>query len=174
MYKIKFPPKEKEIIQQTLGIRDSEPYEIVLAPETSLSEADKINIVFGFAELDNVKQKIQFFANTTPMVLTGKTYRGEVRVEIRDIDYIESYGNDITAYVDKKRVELPLKLYELSEQLEPFGFCRISKSMIVNIAKITSIQSGFNGKLTIELSNGTELEVNRSYKKSFRDYLKEN
>ncbi len=172
MYKVKFPPQEKQLILQSLGIRETEPYEIVLCPDTESSEEGKINLIFAISDLDSVREKIQFFRNVTPMVLEGETYRGKVRVQIREINYIESYGNDITAYTDHSRVEIPQKLYELAEQLEPFGFCRISKSQIVNVTKIDAINSGYNGKLTLHLENGQELEVNRSYKAAFREYLK--
>lgn len=173
MFKIKFPQKEKEIICQSLGIKEEEPYQIVLCDSADKTEEDKINIVFSLSNLELVKEKIQFFANSTPMYLIGETYRGQVRVQIKDINYIESFGNDVTAYTDKSKVELPNKLYELAEQLEPFGFFRINKSQIVNVTKIVAIASAFNGKLTIELENGTVLEVNRSYKAAFKEYLKE-
>ncbi|NCC55668.1 MAG: LytTR family transcriptional regulator, partial [Erysipelotrichia bacterium] len=47
-----------------------------------------------------------------------------------------------------------------------------SKSLIVNITKISAVKSAFNGKLTITLSDKKELEVNRSYVKAFKNYLK--
>ena len=173
MFKIKFPPKEKEIILQSLGIKEEEPYQIVLCDSSDECEEDKINIVFSIEHLDMVKEKISFFASPPPMYLIGETYRGQVRVQIKDINYIEAFGNDVTAYTDRSKVELPNKLYELSEQLEPFGFFRINKSQIVNVTKINAIQSAFNGKLSITLENDTTLEVNRSYKAAFREYLKE-
>ncbi len=173
MFKIKFPPKEKEIIKQTLGITEEEPYQIVLCDSPEDCEEDKINITFPIDHLDLVKEKIQFFAVANPVYLIGETYRGQVRVQTKDINYIESYGNDVTAYTNLSKVELPQKLYELSEQLEPFGFFRINKSQIVNVAKIVAVQSAFNGKLTITLENDTSLEVNRSYKAAFRQYLEE-
>ncbi|MBR2685501.1 MAG: LytTR family transcriptional regulator DNA-binding domain-containing protein [Erysipelotrichaceae bacterium] len=173
MFKIKFPAREKEIIMQTLGITEEEPYQIVLCDSPEDVEADKINITFSMEHLDLVKEKIQFFAMASPVYLVGETYRGQVRVQTKDINYIESYGNDVTAYTNLSKVELPNKLYELVEQLEPFGFFRINKSQIVNVAKIVAVRSAFNGKLTVTLENDTSLEVNRSYKAAFKKYLEE-
>ncbi len=102
----------------------------------------------------------------------GKTHRGEIKVLIKDIDYIESFGNEVIAYIEKQEVRLTARLYELMEELEPFGFFRISKSIIVNVTKIEAIKSAFNGKLTVMLANNKMLEVNRSYTKDFKQYLK--
>lgn len=172
VFKIKFPIMEKEIIKQTLGIEEGITYDIVLCHDFNDQEEDKINLVFKIENLEKVKDKIQFFQNTSPIYMYGKTHRGEVKIMIKDIDYIESFGNEIIAYLENREVRLTLRLYELLEQLDPFGFYRISKSLIVNITKISAVKSAFNGKLTITLSDKKELEVNRSYVKAFKNYLK--
>ena len=60
---------------------------------------------------------------------------------------------------------------QLEEDLFQAGFFRISKSVIVNVARIEAIASGFNGKLTLIMDNKKKIEVNRSYTKSFKEYL---
>jgi len=171
MFKIKFPVKEKQLIKQILNITESAEYDIVLCDEVEDSEPDKINIVFQISDVDKIKEKIQFFHNSSVMMLMGETYRGKVKIPVSEIRYIESFGNEITADVSKTKILLPDKLYELSERLEPFGFIRISKSVIVNITKIEAIRSTLNGKLLLTLDETTVLEVNRSYKKAFKEYL---
>lgn len=172
MFRIKFPQAEKEIIKQTLGIKETDEYDIVLCRDFTEQEEDKINLVFKIENLDKVKDKIHFFQNATPISMFGKTHRGEIKVLIKDIDFIESFGNEVIAYIEKQEVRLTARLYELMEELEPFGFFRISKSIIVNVTKIEAIKSAFNGKLTVMLANNKMLEVNRSYTKDFKQYLK--
>ncbi len=172
MFKIKFPTAEKEIIKQTLGINESETYDIVLCNALHDQEDDKINLMFKIENIDSVKNKISFFTNVSPIHLYGKTQRGEIKILISDIDYVESFGNDVYAYIKDKEVRLNIRLYELLEKLNTFGFFRISKSLIVNVTKITAIKSALNGKLMIILSNDQTLEVNRSYTKAFKDYLR--
>lgn len=172
MFKIKFPLQDKEIIKQTLGIMESDDYDIVLCHDIKDQETEKINIVFQLSNLDIIKEKIQFFKNVSPIYLYGKTTRGEVKIDINDIIYIESFGNEVIAYSDQKEINLSLRLYELIDKLCAFGFIRIGKSIIVNITKVIAVNSAINGKLTITLSNDRILEVNRSYKKAFKAYLK--
>lgn len=172
MFKVKFEEKNKLLVMQTLGIVEGDPYDIVLCESSDLMEEGKINLVFDLIHLHQIADQIQFLANVQKLTLTGKTVHGEVKVSIDEILYIESFGNDIYAYTSKATLELPMKLYQLSEELEPFGFIRIGKSCIVNIANVYAIKPHFNGKLSLTLTNQHVLEVNRTYVPVLKQYLK--
>ncbi len=171
MFKIKFDPAGKEKIKQTLKIDESPDYEIVICQSHSDSEPGKINLIFDLNQLEVVHQWFDRYKKSTGGVLSGKTSRGEVRVRFDQVFTIESYGNDVFAYTDKAEISLSSKLYQLEEELLQSGFFRISKSVIVNVARIEAIASGFNGKLTLLMDNKKRLEVNRSYTKAFKEYL---
>lgn len=171
MFKIKFDPAGKEKIKQTLKIEESPDYEIVLSRSIADSEEGKVNLVFDLNQLDLLHDWLERYKKTTGGILSGKTARGEVRVRFDQVFTIESYGNDVFAYTDKAEISLSAKLYQLEEELLQAGFFRISKSVIVNVARIEAIASGFNGKLTLIMDNKKKIEVNRSYTKSFKEYL---
>ena len=172
MFKIKFSPIDKEKIKQVLGIEEKEPYEIILCSSNEEVEADKINLVFQMNQLPEIATKIQFFTKVKKIYLDGKSKDGDVKIALEDITYIESFGNDIYAYVGSKSILLPTKLYQLSEELEPFGFVRVGKSIIVNVAQIYAVKPILNGKLLLTLNNDKILEVNRTYVHSFKAFLK--
>lgn len=171
MYKIKFPSTQKIAIMQVLGITESENYEVVLCESSAMMEEGKINIVFQIDKLDEVKSKLAFFTETKQMYLAGKSSRGDVRIPVSQIRFIESMGNDVYTFVNKQKIMLPSKLYQFEEELEPFGFVRISKSVLVNVTCIEAVATGFNGKLKLGLSDNYECEVNRSYTKQFKKFL---
>lgn len=172
MFKVKFEETKKALVMQALGIMEGDPYEFVLCQSASDMEEGKINLVFDLDQLPTIQHQIQFLKQVQKTKLTGKTQHGEVKVPIDDILYIESFGNDIYAYTCKETIELPNKLYQLVEQLEPFGFIRIGKSCIVNIACVYAIKPHFNGKLSLTLNNQQVLEVNRTYVPILKQYLK--
>ncbi|MDP2814128.1 MAG: LytTR family DNA-binding domain-containing protein [Erysipelotrichaceae bacterium] len=171
MFKIKFDPAGKEKIKQTLKIEESPDYEIVLCRYNADSEEGKVNLVFDLNQLDLLVDWLERYKKATGGILSGKTARGEVRVRFDQVFTIESYGNDVFAYTDKAEISLSAKLYQLEEELLQAGFFRISKSVIVNVARVEAIASGFNGKLTLIMDNKKKIEVNRSYTKSFKEYL---
>ncbi len=107
------------------------------------------------------------------LLLQGKTSLGNVRLFSDDVHVIESFGNLVLATIKGKEVRFDLKLFELEEQLSDYGFVRVSKSMIVNTRHIEAVSSSFNAKLRLHLSNGEFVDVNRSYLKTFKSYMKE-
>ena len=70
---------------------------------------------------------------------------------------------------ESQRIRQPL--YQLEEMLKPYNFVRIGKSFIVNMNKIRYIRTGFNAKLDLELTDGTHLEVSRSFVNAFKSAL---
>ena len=62
------------------------------------------------------------------------------------------------------------RLYELEKQLGK-QFMQISKSTLVNLSYLESIEAGFNGTLLLKLKNGCKDYVSRKYLPEFKKYL---
>ncbi|MCR4646041.1 MAG: LytTR family transcriptional regulator [Oscillospiraceae bacterium] len=63
------------------------------------------------------------------------------------------------------------RLYELEEILGP-EYMRISKSIIVNVRKIESVEAVFNGMMLLHMKNGSKEYVSRTYLPNLKAYLK--
>ena len=57
------------------------------------------------------------------------------------------------------------------EMLWNYGFVRVSKSDLINIYRIQQLKPDLNMKVYAYFDNGERICVNRSYKKSFEEYL---
>lgn len=88
------------------------------------------------------------------------------------IVYIEGYRKEAFLHTQTTTYKLTYRLYEIEELLEPYGFLRISKSIIVNIRMIDHIMPAFNACYTMELKNGIALECSRQYWKRCKQKLK--
>ena len=62
------------------------------------------------------------------------------------------------------------RLYELEQDLGP-EFMRISKSILVCIRKIDSVEAVFNGMLLLHMKNGSKEYVSRTYLPNMKSYL---
>ena len=60
--------------------------------------------------------------------------------------------------------------YELASQLGK-GFMQISKSTLVNLSYLDSIEPGFSGTMLLKLKNGNKDYVSRTYLPAFKKYL---
>lgn len=62
------------------------------------------------------------------------------------------------------------RLYELEHLLGP-DFMRVSKSNIVSIRKIRSVEAVFNGMMLLHMKNGSKEYVSRTYLPNMKSFL---
>ena len=92
-------------------------------------------------------------------------------IDRRDVLYIESVDKQCFLYTTDEMYETNLKLYELEEMLDPFGFFKNAKSQIINIAKIKSLCPDFGGRIEAEMENGEKVIISRQYAKQFKERI---
>ena len=95
--------------------------------------------------------------------LTGYMDDKIVKLTPKDIFYFESVDNKVFAYLSKGVYEVHKKLYEIEEEYFYTDFLRISKSAIVNVAKIAYIRPIFNGRFEAKMKNDEKIIISRQY-----------
>lgn len=95
-----------------------------------------------------------------------------IRVNAEDAVLLQA-DDDIVWLFDKeeKKYILDSSLEQLSEELDPEEFFRISRSQIVNMDYISQVHKYFNGRLKLEMSIPLEKEVIVT-RSNYRDFLK--
>lgn len=86
------------------------------------------------------------------------------------IYYIESVDKHTYVYTKDECYETKYRLYELDEILGDY-FVRCSKSMIVNLRKVSSVKSELGGRLETTLLNNEQIIISRSYVKEIKRRL---
>ncbi|MBQ9140693.1 MAG: LytTR family transcriptional regulator [Lachnospiraceae bacterium] len=113
----------------------------------------QVEMLKGFVEhLDDLQDGVVGSAE-------GKLFR----IRPGNILYLESVERKTFCYTTDKVYELELKLYELEEKYSAMDFMRISKSLIVNLQRISSLKPDFGGKILATLENGEKLYISRQY-----------
>ena len=95
--------------------------------------------------------------------LTGYVDEKIVMLSPQNIFYFESVDNKVFAYTDKGVYEVHKKLYEIEAEYSYTDFLRISKSTIVNVAKIAYLKPIFNGRFEAKLKNNETIIISRQY-----------
>lgn len=88
-----------------------------------------------------------------------------------NIHYFEANGQDVFCYTADKQYKVRERLYILQDITINKGFLRVSKSHVINVKKIKSIIPMFNSKFILEMENGNEVDVTRTYIQDFKDYI---
>ncbi len=84
-------------------------------------------------------------------------------LDVGKIIYMESIDRKTFVYTISDIYESPLRLYELEEQLEDYGFYRVSKSCILQLRNIQSLKADFDRRIRVTMENGEQLMVSRQY-----------
>lgn len=91
-------------------------------------------------------------------------------LKISDIYSIYAEGSKVFLQTEEQEFESKRKLYELEIQFAQ-DFARVSKSTLVNINKIASIQMGKIGSTELLLENEVSIHVSRKYLKELKRQL---
>ena len=95
--------------------------------------------------------------------MTGYIDDKIVKLSLKEIYYFEAVDNKVFSYTAKETYEVHKKLYEIEQAFEYTDFLRISKSVIVNVAKIAYVKPIFNGRFEAKLKNDEKVIVSRQY-----------
>lgn len=82
-------------------------------------------------------------------------------LEVSRVIYLESVDRRTYVYTSEEVYESSLKLYELEQQLEEYGFFRVSKSCVLQLRYIRSLKADINRRIRITLENGEQIMVSR-------------
>jgi two-component system, LytTR family, response regulator len=93
-------------------------------------------------------------------------------VSVREIDRIESDGNNVCVHTPRGAHQLRATLESLESRLDPAQFARVHRSHVVNIDEIAEIHPWFHGDYKLKMRDGTEIAWSRRYAAKRPDLLK--
>lgn len=127
-------------------------------------------IVYADKVTDEIQKMIDILsANETPITAL-QNEDNIVILQPDEIYMVRVENGDTIIFGEKQKFRSRKRLYELEQQLGR-QFMQISKSTLVNLAYMDSIEAGFNGTLLLKLKNGCKDYVSRTYLPQFKKYL---
>ena len=118
---------------------------------------------------DEITRIIDIFSNNDTPVTALQNEEEIVVLKPDEIFMVRIEGGDTVIYGEKQKYRSRKRLYELAEILGK-KFMQISKTTLVNLSGIDSIEPGFSGKMLLKLKNGNKDYVSRKYLHEFKRY----
>jgi two-component system LytT family response regulator len=81
-----------------------------------------------------------------------------------EVDWIEAAANYLQLHAGKNVHQVRATMASIEQRLDPRQFMRISRSAIVNLAKVRELQPWFHGEYRVILRDGAALTLSRTYK----------
>lgn len=120
---------------------------------------------------DEVREIIAF-VKARQGQLSGSIGEKQYEISVTDIFYVEAVDNRSFIYTEAKVYESKQKLYELEEILKEKHFLRVSKSIVLNLMKISSIKPSLNSRFIAVLNSGEQVVITRKYVPELKKALK--
>ena len=92
-------------------------------------------------------------------------------VSVSEILYIESVDKKTFLYTQGSVLSTDKRLYELEEMLDEKTFFRCSKSVIVNLDKITKLKPEVTRNILATLTNGEVIVISRRNVKALKELI---
>jgi two-component system LytT family response regulator len=89
-------------------------------------------------------------------------------VQVQDVIAFQADDKLVFARTPAGRFTLGVTLKELEERLDPEVFCRIHRQTIIQLKHAREIHALAGGHYLLRLSDGSEVEVGRSFSRDFR------
>jgi two-component system LytT family response regulator len=118
-------------------------------------------------ETDGDRPATPVSTSSTPAYATRLMVRTRDRIHFvrtEDIDWIEGKGNYVRVRSGEDSHLLRTSLTALLDELDPSGFVRIHRSIIVNLDRIREVQPWVGGDYVAILHDGRQLKVSRTYR----------
>lgn len=119
---------------------------------------------------DEITRIIDIFSNNDTPVTALQNEEEIVVLKPDEIFMVRIEGGDTVIYGEKQKYRSRKRLYELAEILGK-KFMQISKTTLINLSYVDSIEPGFSGTMLLKLKNGNKDYVSRKYLPDFKRYL---
>lgn len=119
------------------------------------------------SETERLERYISRFDERLTASENGSTYN----VQIDEILYIESVDKKTFLYTKGHVLQTEKRLYELEELLDEKTFFRCSKSVIVNLNKITRLKPEVTRNILATLTNGEVIVISRRNVKALKELI---
>lgn len=103
-----------------------------------------------------------------PIKIAIKTKGKILLIHPGEILAVEAEGNYVLLRRTADSYLLRESISTMAEKLQPYGFIRIHRSVLVNASSVEELQPGTNGEYVLRLAGGQEYMVSRTYKNNLK------
>ena len=127
-------------------------------------------VIYTDKMTDEIQRVLDSISTSEKPITALRNEEDIVILKPEEIYMVRIENGDTLIYGRSSKYRSRKRLYELFGQLGNH-FMQISKSTLINLAYIDSVEPGFGGALLLKLKNGLKDYVSRKYLPEFKKYL---
>lgn len=129
-------------------------------------------VIIRYRHLDERIGAIAAMVQGTEPKICASADGKQFLLQPEDIFYVESVDGGTFAYLKDQVCRVSAGLGELAACFAGRGFFRCSKSMVLNIYKISYLKNEPGNRIRATMENGEQVMISRKYAKQLRQTLK--
>ena len=145
-------------------------HEMKVRVDISPEYKEPVAVIHTDRVTEDIRRIIDLLGTSDTPVTALQNEEDIVVLKPGDIYMVRVEEGDTMIYGAKQKYRSRKRLYELAEQLGK-QFMQISKTTLINLSYMDSIEPGFSGTLQLKLKNGNKDYVSRKYLPEFKKYL---
>lgn len=110
-------------------------------------------------KLINTLESLDNHFDVVPLAVDDRV----VMVQTNQIIAFEVYDNELTVYTPTENYQLRGTLKTMLQRMDQSVFIQVSKSAVINLNHLNSLEASFSGNMTAILSTDLKLTVSRKY-----------
>lgn len=134
-------------------------------------ECPEMEIAISCASLTPELERVLATLRMLDKQLTVKKDDETHILEVSKVIYIEAVERKVFVYTEEAVYETNLRLYELEQRLEEYGFFRVSKCCLIQLRYIKSLKADIDRRIRLTLENGEQIIVSRQYADALKQRL---
>ena len=138
--------------------------------ELSNTYQEPYAIIYTHQVTDEIQRIIEILGENETPITALQNEENIVVLQSDEIYMVRIENGDTIIYTQNQKYRSRKRLYELEKQLGQ-KFMQISKSTLIHLSYMESIEAGFNGTLLLKMKNGCQDYVSRTYLPKFKKYL---
>ena len=127
-------------------------------------------VIYTNRMTDEIQRLMEVFGNSESPITALRNEEDLIILQPKDIYMVRVEDGDTIIYGEQQKYRSRKRLYELGQQLGK-QFMQISKSTLINLSYMDSVEPGFSGTLLLKMRNGCQEYVSRTYLPAFKKYL---
>jgi hypothetical protein len=100
------------------------------------------------------------------------TRRGEVRLALETVEYLEAEHDYVRIHTAAGRHLLHGALQKIYDEIDPERFLRVHRSFVINLEQVARMDRRGRGRFDLVLASGARIPVGRTYAQAVRDRLR--
>lgn len=132
---------------------------------------EKLQVIIHCRQVDEEVLRLKAYIEGFDTRLRAKRDDEWCLVKVQEVLYFEAVENKTFLYTENEVMEVKQRLYELELLLSEKDFMRSSKSQIININKVKSLQPELNRTILATMCNGEQLYISRKYVQTIKKLL---